>query len=260
MAQHSSFLPEDYLEKRIARRTNTICLALFMVVMAGVVAAWFVTGRQVSQVRQQRAEVRQQLTDKAKQLEQIEQLTQQRQTMVRKAAVSAVLVERIPRDRLLSELINHMPASMGLLELELSTEVLRIAPQPKTSMEREAKTSRRNKTAEAAEAPPPELQPTQVSLDLVGLAPTDVEVAQFMAALSSHPMFHDVNLQYSEQTTIDEHEVRKFKIEMTINQDLDLTEVEKTMVARPLKQNPMSDKLQINAPPINSVAPTSDRQ
>ena len=133
MAQHSSFLPEDYLEKRIARRTNAICLVLFLVVMMSVVAAWFVTGRQVSQVRHQRADVRRQLTDKAKQLEQLEQLVQQRQTMVRKAALSAALVERIPRDRLLSELINHMPASMGLLEMDLSTKVLRTAPQPKTS-------------------------------------------------------------------------------------------------------------------------------
>lgn len=260
MAQHSSFLPEDYLEKRIARRTNVICLALFSVVMAGVVAAWFVTGRQVSQVRQQRAEVRQQLTDKAKQLEQIEQLTQQRQTMVRKAALSAVLVERIPRDRLLSELINHMPATMGLLEMDLSTKVLRTAPQPKTSMEREAKSSRRNKAAQITEEPLPELQPTEVSLDLVGLAPTDVEVAQFMAALSSHPMFQNVNLQYSEQTKVDDHDVRKFKIEMTINQDLDLSQVEKTMVARPLKQNPMSSKLQIDAPPTGAVAPASDKR
>ena len=31
-----SFLPDDYVEQRIERRTNVICLLLFVVVAAGI--------------------------------------------------------------------------------------------------------------------------------------------------------------------------------------------------------------------------------
>jgi len=256
MASNSSFLPEDYLEKRIARRTNAICLTLFVVVMIGVVAAWFVTGRQYQEVRKQRAAVKSELADKAKMLDKVEELTKQRETMKQKARVTSALVEKVPRDRMLAELINHMPPTMGLLKVGLKTEAVKSTARPATSMERE-KTSRRDKAVRADEPAEVQIQPTVVGLSIVGLAPTDVEVAAFMQAVSSHELFSDVNLKFSEQTLVLEQPVRRFSIDMTINQDVDLSQVEKTLVARDLKHNPMSDQVTIDGSAL--VRPAADR-
>ena len=53
MANNTSFLPEDYLEKRIERCTNLICLGLFVVVSAATIGAFYVRDFQVIAVRKQ---------------------------------------------------------------------------------------------------------------------------------------------------------------------------------------------------------------
>jgi len=71
-----SFLPEDYVEKRIERRTNYICLSLFVVVLLGVVGAYMVTYRQRAGIKEQRRLVNTAYSDAARRLEQLEKLQQ----------------------------------------------------------------------------------------------------------------------------------------------------------------------------------------
>lgn len=256
MADNMSFLPEDYLAGRIARRTNIICITLFAVVMCGVVAAFFVTDRQRSEIRKQQQQVNQKFEEAARLLEQLEQLQSQKQQMVRKAKLASVLVERVPRTLLLAELINHMPAALSLTEMDLETETVRTARRPATAMERGRKTAADKKAGDFEIAAPQ----TEVTVRMVGVAPTDVDVAQYITALSAHPLFEQVILQYAEQTTVDEREMRKFGVELTVTQDVDMREIEPTKVARDLKMDPMGDSLQIDAsgelvtPAVDSVA------
>ena len=70
MAKDSSFLPKDYLEKRIAQRTNIICASLFVVVMIAVVTAFFVTNRQRNEVKAQQEAINTRFEQAALQLEQ----------------------------------------------------------------------------------------------------------------------------------------------------------------------------------------------
>lgn len=255
MARDMSFLPEDYLEKRIARRTNVICMTLFVVVLGGVIAAFFVTNRQWSQAKDQKAEVDGRVAEAARKLEQLEELQAKDEQWRRKAMVSRVLVERVPRSRLLAEIINNMPMSMGLLELQLETQKVRTTRRPRTSLEK-AKENKRQKLAE--EEGEVEVPISEVSLALVGVAPTDLEVSQFMTKLNSHPLFDNVALVYSEQTSIEDHDLRKFEIEMALNQDVNLEQIEPTLVRRGLDKDPMDDTLVIEADkqlPNNSQKP-----
>lgn len=257
MAQNMSFLPEDYLERRVARRTNIVCLTLFAVVMAGVVTTFFVTSRQRAEIQTLHAEVNNRFAEAARKLEQLEELQARKKQMLRKAQVTSVLVERVPRTFLMAELINHMPAPLSLLDMELGTKVLRQTPKPLTAMQRRQQQIKDEQESQI------EVPETRVTLRLVGVAPTDVQVAQFMTALSKHNLFEDLTLQYSEQTEIEEREMRKFGVEMTLNQNIDLHEVEPTRVRRELKQNPMGGSIQVNAKgdlvvPQTSVVPASD--
>ncbi len=244
MADNTSFLPEDYLARKIARRTNAICLSLFGVVMVGVVAAFFVTDRQRAEVRAQQAQVSTSYAEAAKRIEEYENLQVRKHDMIRKARIISVLVERVPRSLVMAELINHMPPALSLTEFELDTEIIRAAARPKTAIERQRE--KMNQKTELEEKNTPEAPPTAIKLKLVGVAPTDVEVSTFISRLNHHPMFDEVVLAFSEQTTIEQQPMRKFRIEMDLIQEVDVTGLEPTKVSRKLANNPMSDKFQID--------------
>ncbi|MFA9476907.1 PilN domain-containing protein [Phycisphaerales bacterium AB-hyl4] len=240
-----SFLPEDYLERRAARRTNILCLTLFGIVMVGLVGAYVVSGRHDAEVRELHRQVNLEFEEAARRIEQLEQLQQQKKQMIHKAQVTGVLLERVPRSLLMAELINHMPATLSLTEMDLETRELRTTTRPRTAIEREqqrlASRSKANDMFSQIEVPE-----TEMTVNLVGVAPTDVEVARFMTALGRHNMFYDVNLLFSEQTTISEQRMRQFRIELKVNQDVDFDAMEPTLVSRELKQNPMGSRLQID--------------
>ncbi|MFW6060571.1 MAG: PilN domain-containing protein [Phycisphaeraceae bacterium] len=258
--KNMSFLPEEYLERRAVRRTNITCMLLFVIVMGGLVTGYLFTDWKRQEVRQQQAMVNQQFTEAARRLEQLEQLQTRKEQMLRKANVTSALVERVPRSLLLAELINNMPRTLSLLEFELETKKIRDTRQPRTSLERRRQEMERDQDKEQVRVPE-----TEMGVILVGVAPTDVEVAQFMTALSQHELFHDLSLQYSEETTIEQQKMRRFQIAMKVSRDVDFEQMEPTQRKRVLEQNPMSDEVQIELPENlresnDTVAPVSDTQ
>ena len=244
MANDQSFLPEDYLAKKVARRTNVICMTLFVVVMIGVVAAFYVTDQQRQRVREMQNQVDERFEEAARRLDQLAELQARKKEMLQKARITAALVERTPRSILLSELINHMPASMTLLEFTLKTETLSTRRHPRTAIDR-AKLGQKRSAAEAEGAV--EVPDTELSLDLTGVASSDVDVAQFMTSMRAHPLFDEVGLVFSEQSELEDMEVRKFRIQMVVNQEFDVMKLEPTRIARGLEKNPMDEKVRIDA-------------
>ena len=256
----TDFLPEDYLEKRNQRRTNIVSLSLFVVVMTGIIGAFLVTDRQRSEVTRRQAEVNAEFEEAAKRLEQLEDLHVRKDEMLRKARVTSALIERVPRSFILAELINLMPSTLSLLELELTSKVKRVAVVATTSMQ-QAK-QRNLKAARGARSPDPapEVPQDEVTLRLVGVAPTDVQVAQYMTSLSRSEMFSDVNLAFSEEVKlIDDYLMRKFRIDLQLDSTAAAIELEPKLVQRDLKQNPMSNTIQIDANG-NLVIPTDPAQ
>ena len=239
MANDQSFLPEDYLAKKVARRTNVICVTLFVVVMAGVVAAFYVTDQQRREVEQLHNQVDDRFEEAARRLDQLSELQSRKQEMLQKARITGALVERTPRSILLSELINHMPASMTLLEFELQTRTLNPARHPRSAIDR-AKLGR--KQQEKEERGEVEVPPTEMSIDLVGVANSDVDVAQFMTSMRAHPLFGEVGLVFSEQSELEDMEVRKFRIQMIVNQEFDVMTLEPMRIARGLDRTPWTTR------------------
>lgn len=244
----TSFLPEDYVERKTQRRTNVISLTLFVVVMTGIIGAFLVTDRQRAEIYAHQQQVNSEFQEAAKRLEQLDHLQKRKEQMLRKARVTAVLIERVPRSLILAELINRMPTTLSLLELELKTKAVRTPPSAATQLQKVKQDSRRiaqNKKDASGEV---EIPDSLATLRLVGVAPTDVQVAQFMTALSRSPMFKDVNLAFSEEVNLGEDQLmRKFRIDLTLNQDLNIQDIEPTMVQRRPNKNPMSNTVQIDA-------------
>ena len=244
MSKDQSFLPEDYLAKKVARRTNVICVTLFVVVMAFIGAAFHFTQGRLQAALDQQDTLDTQIEDAARRLDQLAELQARKQEMLQKANITAALVERTPRSILLSEMINHMPPSMALIEFTLNTHTLNPTRRPRTAIDR-AKLTQDQKQAE--DRGKIEVPPTELSVDLTGVANSDVDVAQFMTSMRGHPLFDDVSLVFSEQSVLDDLEVRKFRIKMLINQDLDVTTIEPARIARGLKQNPMDQQVRFDS-------------
>lgn len=242
MANNESFLPEDYLQKKIAVRTNAICITLFVLVMAGVVGAFFVTDRQRGEVRRLQAEVDESYREAARRIDQLEQLQKDKKLMMQRKKVAEILVERVPRSVILAELTNLMPSALSLLEFDMETKVLKTAPRPKTAIQREAEKNQKNRE-KLAQPEMPEVKPTELTLSLIGVAPTDLEVSQFLAMLNQHELFQNIYLLYSEGTKVQDREMRKFAIELTLNQELPPSRLN---ADTDLPMDPMGDTIQIN--------------
>lgn len=252
----TSFLPEDYLDQKAERRTNMVSLTLFGIVMVSVFAAFLVTNRQWSQVKSAQASINDQYQDAASQIERLNELEKQKDQMLNKAKLAAALVERVPRSILLAELINRMPPHLGLLELELKSEQIKTSRRPaQTSRTGRLKPTRARSRAEAMQTEDEQIEPPhyRVSLTLVGIAPTDVEVSRYMAELNAHPLLEDVGLQYSEERKFEGERMRQFEIKMRLNSKVDVRDVA-PLIKRGGISDPMSDEVEIKAPAGGSTA------
>jgi Tfp pilus assembly protein PilN len=250
-----SFLPEDYVERRMEHRTNLICITLFIVVLGAVVGGWFVTTRQRSDIRAQQEQVNKSYADAARRLEQLQELEQRKDQMLRKAQVTATLIEPVPRTFLLADLINRMPPTLSLFDLQVSSKVVR-ATRP-VVVKKSAMTNAKGKDAKdekLQEEPPPRFE---VTMTMTGVAPTDVQVAQYMSSLSRSPLLGEVNLVFSEENKVEEQTMRRFKIEMTLNDTADVRVMDPDAIPRKLKSDPLSNS-SVASPALPGVDGAAD--
>ena len=98
--QESSFLPEDYVKSRGERRANLLSLSLFGVMMLAVVAAFFATNKKWMTVRDEKRSINAMYVQEASKIDELKELEAQRDDLIKKAEVTAALVERVPRSLL----------------------------------------------------------------------------------------------------------------------------------------------------------------
>lgn len=228
-AEGTSFLPDDYVERKADRRANLIYLTLFSVVIAGVVGAFFVTNRQWATVKKHQEAINVRYAQAAKDIEQLKVLEGQKQQMLGKAELTTALIEKAPRSVLLAELINRMPDRLTLLDLELDSK--RIDP-PKPAAKAGGKTPAGSKSlaskagaddkADATPKPPR----YDITLVIIGVAPTHSQVAQYVSQLQGCPLLDSVELKFSENTSIDDKQLDKFRIEAKLRATADARRIE----------------------------------
>lgn len=242
MATPNSFLPEDYLDRKIARRTNLICVGLFLVMIAAIGAAFYVQNRQDEGTRAELVEVNNAFTKRADQLRQIKLLQEQQQQMIDKAKVVRQLVERVPRSIILAEMVNNMPPALSLLEFDLETKATP-APRNLTAIDRAKAKQEKDKAKDEGKI---EIVPRQVFIDIEGIAQNEKQITEFMGNLTHHPLFVGVGLEFIEQDTIEQTDLFRFRIRMELNQEVLIERSAPEDLERDLIQDPLADNIQIN--------------
>jgi hypothetical protein len=242
----ASFLPEDYRQRKVEGRTGVLMVILFCIVMFGVVAAFYVTNREWAAVQSLQEQINVQYATEAKKIDQLKVLEAQKSEMVEKAEITTALIEKVPRSILMAEIINRMPATLALTEVDLVSK--KIVDAPDKSDKKKKKTAPRsiagktpaetktaaNKSAKEPEAPPERPKPPRFEylLTLTGLAKTDEEIADYTALLQQCGLLEKVEFKFSGDTIIEEVGLRKFRIEAVIRPGADARAIEPLLVQR----------------------------
>jgi len=205
-----NFLPEDYVEKKAQHRTNLICLGLFFVVMAGVAGGFVVTEKRQREIDKQVEKVNEDMTRANESLKQLEELEKKKYQMMQKAAVSASLMETVPRSLLIATVTNDLPVGVSLLDVKLECKKQDSAANKPKEKSKNKKKSDNGKSEKKEEA----LEPLQFksTMEVMGLAGSDIQVAQLISNLNRCSFFTQVNLVYSEECVEKEETLRKFKL------------------------------------------------
>jgi len=214
---NSSFLPEDYLREKSEKRMNLLGVVLFAVVMFAVVAAFFVTNRETKSIQALQVQVSSAYAAEQQKIAQLKQLDDQRKAMLEKAEITTALLERVP-----------------MTDFKLKVERRRVVaappPDPKArgrSMVRGAKGNQQSN-----EPPKPTPPAFVFTLEVVGLAGSDADVADFHRLLTQCELLAGVDLVSSRRVLVRDVELREFKIDARISEDADARHIEPLKIPR----------------------------
>jgi len=225
-----SFLPDDYLERKAARRTNAICAVLFLLVIGGVGSVFTISENATKAIDKQYNKIEEQYVGEARRIEQVRQMHEKQQRMARQAELTASLLEKVRRSDILAEVTNCMSPGVSLLEFSLESRPKQSASSgsaPALTAYEQKKLAREtaNKPKEEKEAV---AKVYEVYMKVTGTAYNDGQVAQYITRLNKSKLLKDVNLAVTDEFVMGDDKLRKFQIEMMLDPDADLTNIGKS--------------------------------
>lgn len=213
-----NLLPEDYIARQTQKRANLMCSVLFAAVMTGVLTAAVVSDQKHKRTLEVSGRVNQSYNDAGRLIEQMQKLDVTKHEMLKKAKLTADLLERVPRSYLLAVVANALPKGASLLEFKLATKRSKKLSSSGKSKSRYKTASAKRKGKSASKAP----ENLEVMITITGLAGTDLEVAQFITAMSHCSLMESVDLIYSQEEEIDEIVAREFQVILRLKSDADV--------------------------------------
>ncbi len=206
------FVPDDYIQQREGNRANLTYLVLLAVLMSAICVTFSIIKIRQRAARNELATLVQQMSQAHKQIAQLEELKIKSKTMMRTMVMTAELLEPIPRSIILAALTNNLPGGVSLLETKLSEkEIIRAAPAPASQYQAAGA-----KAAAQQEAPQKSFETT---IEIKGIAPSDIEVAAYIARLSGSVLFDSVALVESKEHKINETRFREFKLKTMLRKN-----------------------------------------
>lgn len=217
-----NFVPNDYIQQRQSSRANILYLMLLMAMLGAIgITFGFIKMRQRA-VNVEMMALNGRMSKAKEQIAQLEELKVKGKTMLKTMVMTAELLEPIPRSVVLASLTNNMPAGVSLLDFSLDEKELKSAPAVKPA----AKPTNQfqAKTAQASKSAAEESERTsETKIELMGIAPSDIEVAAFIARLSGSILMDQVELVESKERVIDDVKFREFKLRGMLKPNLALT-------------------------------------
>ena len=191
------FLPDRIKSQRARRRR--LMLQGYLLAACGVALAGlgYVLQTRVQAAQAELAMLQSRGSEMNQQLQMRGQLADQLSELMIKQRIEEQLGRRASTLDVLGELQRVMPESMALTNLSMETVEVRLPAKP-------AKPG--GKGAEASDR-----LVKRVRLVITGIAPSDVDVANFIGQLAASGTFEDVNMGYTRSVNYQAHAARKFQ-------------------------------------------------
>jgi Tfp pilus assembly protein PilN len=197
-----NIVPDDYVQQRHASRANVLYLMLLMAMLGAIgITFGFIKMRQRS-VQTELVQLNERMAKAQQQIAQLEDLKEKSKTMMKTMVMTAELLEPVPRSIVLASLTNDLPSG--------------VSSKPSGGSQY------KNKSA-AASAPAEPQKTVSTNLLIKGIAPSDIQVAGFIANLSNSILFDQVSLVESKEVEIEKIKYREFRLSAMIKSDLALT-------------------------------------
>ena len=216
-----NFVPDDYVQNTESSRTNVLYLVLFGVVMIALVGSFMTI-----KIRQRACGIKEKLVnskmDKIQQaIKQFEELQTKRGEMMRTALTTSGLIEPVPRSVVLASLTNNLPQGVSLISLGVIQKEPVQNPKAAQTSKYQAKQAQKTDTDNSVAAQEKMLN---TNIDIEGMAPSDLEVAEYIKRLTDSSLLNNVALVESkEDKAKDGTTYRHFKLTAMLKKEIHLT-------------------------------------
>jgi len=198
------FLPERIREQRRWRRLLIRQGYLMMLCIVALGVMTYVFQSRVGHARAELGILRSRGKAMETQMALREELNQQMADLMIKGRIEQQLGRRVGTLHVLGELQRVLPESMTLTNLTMETVEVPVLFDP---------AERRNGSSRAVARGGPNRAKTakRVRLVITGMAPTDVDVANFIGQLAGSRLFEDVSMGYAKTEAFRNRNARKFQ-------------------------------------------------
>jgi len=218
-----NFVPDDYVQSNESRRANLMCLVLFSVVMAALGGSFVTIKIRQKACSAEESLVNAKMTRMQEAIEKFEELQSKRKEMMKTALTTAELLEPVPRSVLLASLTNNLPAGVSLLKLN----VIQKDPGGQSGRRRKSSGSKYQAAKSqgsgdtSAKASPE--QRLETHMEIEGMAPSDIEVADYIKRLGNSLLLDNVALVESAEKMVEDTSFRDFKLTAMLAGEVHLT-------------------------------------
>jgi Fimbrial assembly protein (PilN) len=219
-----NFVPDDYVQSNESRRANLMCLVLFSVVMAALGGSFVTIKIRQKACGAEESLVNAKMARMQEAIQKFEELQVRRKEMMKTALTTAELLEPVPRSVLLASLTNNLPAGVSLVDLT----VLQKDPGASKGGRNRKSSGNRYKTAQRSsdgksDAKLSAEQRLVTHMDIQGMAPSDLQVADYIERLGNSILLDHIALVESAEKVVDGTSFRHFKLTAMLAREVHLT-------------------------------------
>ena len=215
-----NFVPDDYVQNNRSQKINLIYLGLFAVVMAGM-TAFFVSIK----LRERSCEAEAKLLSERigqmqEKLKQIDNFQAKRREIMKTALTTMELLEPVPRSVLMALLTNNLPQGVSLTKVKFEQKQVSNDTAKKTkSISKFQKKSAQTKETLRTHAPLLQQNLRQTKIFLQGIAPSDLQVADYINLLSNSRLLDNVAMIESREIKEDDTVLRQFTLTAEVDKE-----------------------------------------
>jgi Tfp pilus assembly protein PilN len=225
-----NFVPDDYIQQRQSSRANVLSLVLLALLLGGIGVTFSVIKMRQTVVRIEMEQLSSRMVQAREQINRLEQIKSKGRVMMKNMKMTAELLEPAPRSVILACLTNTLPTGVSLLEIQLQEKEVKIS-SPAVSSDQPVETAGKPTQYQVAAAKdkvskpsPPEVRTViQTTLEIEGIAHSDIEVASYIANLNGAVLLDNVQLVQSKEQNIEGIPFRRFRLRTQLKPDVTLT-------------------------------------